>query len=296
MSLFGSIIEPYKRYRLEKFNRLEKSLGEVEGSIRASPLSPEKGQADRLKVTLHELPMQLSIAKSIDRSLMSVRDSLKCRKTNINTVALQAFEEYARSLGIAAIGYTSVPPEVIFKDRAILYPNAIVFTMEMDKAAVDAAPSPATQRMGIETYDQLGKTTNILVDYLRQQGFPAHAGHPANSAVLHPRLAQKAGLGYKGRHGLIITPEFGPRTRLAAIFTGIDNLPLTDSDRHSWIAGFCKSCGKCIRSCPVKAILETPVEKAGGTVTHIEKDKCISCTVCMKACSFNRRSYAELRR
>jgi Pyruvate/2-oxoacid:ferredoxin oxidoreductase delta subunit len=295
MSVFATLIEPYKNYRLEKFNRLEKSLGKVEGAVRASPLSPEKGQADKLKVTLHELPMQLSIAKGIDRSLLKAQASPKARKLTIESAELKSFEAYARSLGIAAIGYTTVPPEAIFKDRAVLYSNAIILTKEMDKAAVDSAPSPAAQREGIETYNRLGKIVIELVEYLRSRGFAAHAGHPANGAALYPRLAQKAGLGRKGRHGLIITQEFGPRARLATLYTSVENLPITDSEEHAWIEDFCSKCGNCIRSCPEKAILEKPLHKEGGTVTHIIKDKCIGCTVCMKSCSFNKKGYTSIK-
>lgn len=296
MSIFGRIIDPYKMYRLERFNRLEKALGEVEGCVKASPLSPEKGQANKLKVTLQSLPSQLSIARAIDKSLMGARDSPKSPKKAIGANELQAFEAYARSLGTAAIGYTKVPPEAIFKDRAVLYQYAIVLVTEMDKAAVDSAPSPVAQREGVVTYDRVGRTTNRLVEYLRSQGFAAHAGHPANGAALYPRLAQQAGIGRKGRHGLIITPEFGPRARLSAIFTPIENLPLTDGEEHAWIEGFCAKCGNCIRSCPQQAILEKPVRKAAGTATHIVKDKCVGCTICMRACTFNRLGYEGVRK
>ncbi|HEY3274810.1 MAG TPA: 4Fe-4S dicluster domain-containing protein [Methanocella sp.] len=295
MSIFQKIIEPYKNYRLERFNRLEKSLGDVDGCLKASPQSPAKGQADKLKVTLQSMPHQLALAKGIDRSLMAAKASPAKPKKTIDPAELVAFEALARSKGVAAIGYTQVPPEAIFKDRAVLYPFAIVLTMEMDKPAVDSAPSPAAQSMGIETYERLGNITNELVEYLRGKGYAAHAGHPANGVALYPKLAQKAGLGWKGRHGLIITPEFGPRTRLSAIYTGIWNLPLTDSDRHAWIPGFCAKCGNCIRSCPEQAILEKPVEREGGTVTHIVKAKCVGCTVCMKSCSFNKKGYADIK-
>jgi ferredoxin len=295
MSIFEKIIEPYKNYRLERFNSLEKSLCDIDGCVKASAESPEKGQADKLKVTLSSLSSQLSLAKGIDRSLMVAKASPASPKTTISAEGLKAFEALARSNGVAAIGYTEVPPEAIFKDRAVLYPYAIVLTMEMDKTAVDSTPSDAAQREGIETYERLGNITNELVEYLRAQGYAAHAGHPANGVALYPKLAWKAGLGWKGRHGLIITPEFGPRARLSAIYTGIENLPLTDSDRHAWIPGFCAKCGNCIRSCPEQAILEKPVEREGGTVTHIVKAKCVGCTVCMKSCSFNKKGYAGIK-
>ncbi len=295
MSIFQKIIEPYKTYRLERFNTLEKSLCEAEGCVRASPHSPEKGQANKLKVTLRSLPKQLSLAKGIDRSLMEAKASPTNAKRTMDEASLKAFETLARSKGVAAIGYTQVPEDAVFKDRAVLFPYAIVLTMEMDKAAVDSAPSPAAQREGIDTYERLGNITNELVDYLRNKGYAAHAGHPANGVALYPKLTQKAGLGWKGRHGLIITPEFGPRTRLSAIYTGIENLPITDSDLHSWIPGFCAKCGSCIRSCPEQAILEKPIEHEGGAVTHIVKDRCVGCTVCMKACAFNKKGYISIK-
>jgi len=295
LSLFQKIIEPYKNYRLERFNTLERSLCEVDGCVRASSQSPEKGQADKLKITLSSLPSQLSLAKGIDRSLLASKASRSSLKGTISPEDLRAFEALARSMGVAAIGYTQVPPEAIFKDRAVLYPYAIVLTVEMDKAAVDSAPSGRAQTEGVVTYERLGNITNELVDYLRGKGFAAHAGHPANGVALYPKLAQEAGLGWKGRHGLIITPESGPRTRLSAIYTGIENLPITDSDQHAWIPRFCAKCGSCIRSCPEKAILEKPIEREGGTVTHIVKDKCVGCTVCMKACSFNKKGYGNLK-
>jgi hypothetical protein len=210
MSIFEKIIEPYKNYRLERFNSLEKSLCDVDRCVKASLQSPEKGQADKLKVTLSSLSSQLSLAKGIDRSLMAAKSSPSDPKKTISAEDLKVFEVLARSKGVAAIGYTQVPPEAIFRDRAVLYPFAIVLTMEMDKQSVDSAPSPAAQSMGIKTYERLGNITNELVDYLRGKGYAAHAGHPANGAALYPKLARKAGLGWKGRHGLIITPEFGP--------------------------------------------------------------------------------------
>ncbi len=38
------------------------------------------------------------------------------------------------------MGYTEVPREHIFRNRAILFKNAIVLTMEMDKEKIKTAP------------------------------------------------------------------------------------------------------------------------------------------------------------
>ena len=147
----------------------------------------------------------------------------------------------------------------------------------------------------MRTYDELGRVTGSLVDHLRKEGFSAEAGHPAIGPVLYPRLAIKAGLGWSGRHGMLITPEFGPRQRISAIFTSIADLPITDSNGHVWVRDYCSTCGNCVRKCPAKAIYERPIEHPDGRLSHIDGDKCISCTVCMKECSFNRRGYESVR-
>ena len=70
----------------------------------------------------------------------------------------------------------------------------------------------------------------------------------------YTHLAELAGFGAIGYHGLLITPEFGPRVRLAAVFTSIEDLPSTATDEHAWIEDFCRECVKCVRQCPPQAI------------------------------------------
>ena len=199
------------------------------------------------------------------------------------------------------IGYVQLPRELIFKERAVLYDKAIVLLKEMDKDKIDRAPSVATFRMVFETYDSLGKIVNVLTRDLRQKGYGAQGGHPLGGLVLYPPLAVAAGLGWMGRHGLLITPQFGPRQRIGAIFTSIENLPVAEDNPHSWIPGFCDKCGRCIRTCPPKAIRERPVIHESGRRTHIIREKCLpvfvnqeGCTVCVKECSFTRGSYDDI--
>ena len=62
-------------------------------------------------------------------------------------------------------------------------------------------------------------------------------------------------MGVIGKHGLLITDkEFGPSLRLAAVYTDIENLPVSDNNKHAWIDTFCDKCNRCVRECPVGAI------------------------------------------
>ncbi len=291
--ILDNIKARYADYRLNKINKLEMSLNNVPGVIPASENSPEKKMPDKLEITLKTLPKQLSIAKNMEKNIKSLPENPQNPQTHMELEFKDKFEKYTTSLGINRIGYTEVPNDLIFKDRSILFKNAIILTMEMNEKAINMAPSPQTQEEGIVTYDELGKKTNILAQYLRDNGFAAHSSHPAGGLVIYTQLAQKAGLGHVGRNGLFISPELGPRQRISAIFISAENLPDTQSNEHLWINDFCASCGRCMKKCPDKAIIEekTPY----GVKTKIISDYCHGCTICMKECSFNRRDYNQIK-
>lgn len=294
MSIVDGIKNKYADYRLNKVNKLENSVKEKEGCVRASASSPEKLMPDKLKITLKTLPKQLSIAKNMEFTIKSLKNNPENPKMEAEDEFFDEFENYAKSIGVDKLGYVTVPSELIFKDKAILYENAIILLMEMDKEAIDVAPSEATQEMGVVTYDELGKKTNELAEFLRKNGVGAHASHPAGGIVMYPHLAQYAGLGYRGRHGMLITPEFGPRQRISVIFTSIQNLPVNNLSEHSWIPDFCAKCGKCIRKCPGNAIIEESLPN-GEIRTKIIKDLCHGCTICMRECGFNKMGYEKIK-
>ena len=294
MSIMSEIKSRYADYRLNKINQLETSIIPGEMGIESSTRSPPKIMPDKLEITLKTLPKQLSIAKNMEHTVKSLKNNPENPETVPRDGFKEEFEGYASSIGIDKVAYTPVPAEFIFQDRKLTYENAIILVTEMDKEAIDNAPSPQTQAMGVVTYDELGKATNLLTDYLRENGVAAQASHPAGGFVVYPALAQKAGLGWKGRHGMLITPEFGPRQRISAIFTSINNLAYNGSNSHSWVASFCEKCGKCIKACPGNAITEE-CDVDGKTRTVILKESCHGCTICMKECSFNKREYNQLK-
>ncbi|MFX0094629.1 MAG: 4Fe-4S dicluster domain-containing protein [Candidatus Hodarchaeota archaeon] len=212
-------------------------------------------------------------------------------------------EDFTKNLGVNVLGYAKLPKRLIFHKKAVLYNNTIILVMEMDKDKIAMAPNRDTALMIFETYNNLGIATNKLTEFLKTNGYSAQAGHPLGGLALYPPLAQIAGLGWHGRHGLLITPDFGPRVRLAAVYTNISNLPVAKENLHTWIEDFCTSCGRCIRECPAKAINVSPILHDNGLKTHIDKRKCFTyfgkeygCSVCIKECRFNIEDYAKLKK
>jgi epoxyqueuosine reductase QueG len=174
--------------------------------------------------------------------------------------------------------------------------------MEMDEDGINSAPSIACMKTVMETYRDLGRIANRVASFLRRHGYGAHAGHPLNGMALYPPLAQTAGLGWIGLNGIIITPEYGPWVRLAAVFSSIENLPFTEENAHSWVADYCSKCEICIKKCPPKALLEEPNFHENCQITYVENDLCFpyfndnyGCSVCVKVCPFNLVPYEKLK-
>ena len=254
----------------------------------------------------HIFPVRrlLSILKNIHLSVDSIKENPTHPKQETSDEFFNQLRTYAQSLGIAQLGYVKLPHDLIFTEFGVLYDSAIVLTMEMEKELIDKAPSQATLNMVFSTYDELGKAANNLAKYLREHGYASQADHPLGGLVLFPPLAQKAGLGWVGKHGLLITPEFGSRVRLAAVYTNIVNLPYAESNTHRWIDDYCKVCRVCVQQCPPKAILDEPVIDETGRITHISQQRCFEyfaqyygCSVCVKVCPFsqNAEAYDRLR-
>ena len=296
MSFVSELKSNYTKKRMNKIKQLEMSVNNEIGAIKSNYTSPELVSVEK-KVSLKSTLTLMSIGKNIEYTFKSLKNNPEFPKTSISNEFIQEFEDHAISMGIKSIGYTRVLPEVIFKDKAILYGNAIVLTKEINKNSVDNE-LPGKAAKDLKLYDELGKKTNELADYLRENGFSAHASHPAVGLVKYPSLAQSAGLGYVGRSNLLITPESGPRQKISAIFTSIENLPFNEVNEHSWIADYCETCGKCIKKCPEDAMIE--IESTGGSKkTKIVAEICRgcneSCTICMRECPFNKREYTSLK-
>ena len=125
-----------------------------------------------------------------------------------------------------------------------------------------------------------------------------------------PSLAGKAGMGWQGRQGLLIIPEYGPRQRLAPIFVEHKYFEFTDNHAHDWIETYCELCQRCQKKCPGQAIHSEKVVRiddvpgVGAIRTCINRERCfeyfiktMGCSVCIKICPFSRGgdTYEQLR-
>jgi epoxyqueuosine reductase len=303
--------------RIKRMIKQQRSLFEKSGILHPTsdssprfeiPLEMLKLFQDRDDIKIkHMFPIRrlLSIMKNINLSVDSIQDNPSNTNSYTSEEFLKKLQVFLQNEGVSLFGFVKLPRNLIFQQFGVLYDNAIILAMEMSKEKIDQASSQATLNMVFGTYDDLGKVVNNLAKFLRKQGYGAQADHPLGGLVLFPPLAQKAGIGWVGKHGILITRNFGPRVRLAAVYTSIENLPFADSNDHQWIDIYCDICGICIKHCPPKAILEKSIFHDTGRITKISQHDCFKyfaqyygCSVCVKVCPFSSsvEAYEQLKK
>jgi len=171
----------------------------------------------------------------------------------------------------------------------------IALTVEMDKTMIDRAPAGPTLMESAQQYLEAGAIAVQLAELCRRLGWPARAHVDANYRVVCPPVARDAGLGEIGRMGLLMTPEMGPRVRLAVVTT---DLPLVASSprRYPAMLDFCRICRKCADVCPAQAIpSDDPQPVDGARRWRIDQEACFTywcqsgtdCARCVKVCPFS---------
>lgn len=215
-------------------------------------------------------------------------------------------QEMKEKLDIDMIGVASIKTSSELKDRAVQFlptvKSVIVFAKETYKEVVSLVePSKETgeaERGEVLTvhanyiYGRLNRAVHEFAHLFHQEGYlsiPLCASPGfitdqrfVKSLFSYKHAAELAGLGTIGRNSLLITPEFGPRVRLACLLTDapIDETPRMEKD-------YCTQCNACIRVCPAQAIQEPQ----SGQPYAINRFACrayrqagLVCSVCLKVC------------
>lgn len=172
---------------------------------------------------------------------------------------------------------------------------AIAFTVEMDKDLLDSAPYGPTLMESAQQYLNAGAIAMQIAAFIQHLGYEARAHIDGNYQVVCPLVARDAGLGEVGRMGLLMTPELGPRVRLAVVTTKMPLIPSVRK-RDLTMIDFCRRCKKCADVCPSKSISFEDREEIDGVMRwQINSESCFTywCTVgtdcgrCMRVCPYS---------
>ncbi len=210
-------------------------------------------------------------------------------------------EQYAaKSLEsrLVRVGYTPVLRDHVYTNGDLTLPNAIVLGLPMRYDETNAAPEPRAGEEVTRNYMELGGLTLALGLSLRENGFSAEVHHPRgdeamNCEALFVPHAIAAGFGELGRHGSMISREFGPRIRLSMVTTDAP-IPRT-SERPIGVAEFCSWCTKCLDACPVDAIPAKRETRRGSYRFIVDTTACLpyfaqtdGCGICIAVCPYNK--------
>ena len=217
----------------------------------------------------------------------------------------QFLKRWARKLGAVSAGITELQEYHLYSHigRGEHYGQpvelnhhfALALTVEMDRYLLDRAPGGPTIMESAQQYLNSGAIAVQMAEFIRNLGYSARAHIDGSYRVVCPLVARDAGLGEIGRMGLLMTPELGPRVRIAVITT---DLPLISDERSRdpTMIDFCRRCHKCADVCPSKAIsIEDQKDIDGAKRWQINSEACFTywctvgtdCAYCMRVCPYS---------
>lgn len=227
----------------------------------------------------------------------------------------QQLKEEALTLGADLVGVADLQLlagiETTPVDLLAPYSHAISFAVKLPNAVFEQLVDRPTP-----LYSQVYQQANALLDHIafrlcswiEAQGgnaLPIPASLPLDMVNFTSNLSAKAvanaaGLGWQGKSLLIVTPEFGPRVRLATVLT---DLPLTP-DRP--LKNRCGTCRACTEACVAQAIRNVNVDfHYASREEALDFNKCADklvrefknlpliekpiCGICIKVCPWGRQ-------
>jgi epoxyqueuosine reductase len=190
--------------------------------------------------------------------------------------------------------------------------SVVVIACEMNYEAVATAPSWIESATVAATYSECVKVAGSLAAFFRGLGYKAVG--TVNDMGVNVAYGIMAGLGEGARNGSLIVPKFGPRVRLAKVYTEFDFVEY-DKPRSFGVENFCRHCKKCADSCPSKAIThddepsfvptfsDKPEDwvknQIGVRKFHNNSEKCFrfwiensgDCGSCIASCPYNKPDF-----
>jgi reductive dehalogenase len=183
--------------------------------------------------------------------------------------------------------------------------RVVALAFEEDYYGISNSPGRLASAAVGNGYSRMAITSSQLSDFIRGLGYRAL---PAGNGVgLSIPMAIDAGLGQLGRMGLLVTPKYGPRVRLAKVITDMPLVP--DSAIDFGVTEFCEACMLCADDCPSESVTKGPMTWEGSSGSnhpgarkwYTKVEGCydfngFSCSNCKRVCPFNKPNNSWLHR
>ena len=173
--------------------------------------------------------------------------------------------------------------------------NAIVMVEGLNYEILKGAPKKPIILEVFRAYSKLGHMAVILARFIRSLGYPARAHIVTNYQLIVPPVAIDAGVGELGRHGVLISREFGSALKMSVVTT---DLPMIyDEKPRLGVDDFCRHCKICAENCPSGAISYGEKQVVRGVEKYLLKaEACFriwnetgtDCGVCIGCCPYSK--------
>lgn len=152
--------------------------------------------------------------------------------------------------------------------------STIVMALQWNHTLVDGLPElrPMYSRMMIMMNNFIDTALLKISRFLQHKGFlalPVHASDPYDlinlkGVLSHKHAAVQAGIGEFGLSNLLLTPQFGPRQRLAQILTDAELVPDQPINQRLCEKMIPRCKFACITVCPYHYIPHPDLKEAGS--------------------------------
>ncbi len=206
-------------------------------------------------------------------------------------VMAAAIKNKARELGIDLVGVALYDEASQMEGVSFPYKYAICLGHGMNRDEMLWVPHKRGCTEVMKTYRTSSRQANRLAAHIRSLGWQAEGYGIGEDIVLMP-MAINAGLGQLGKHGSLISKEFGSNFRLTCVLT---DLPMAlDAPVDIGVDDLCLSCQRCRTDCPPDAIFDQKQWVRGAKKWYVDFDKCIfyfththGCAVCLEVCPWS---------
>ncbi|MEA3358283.1 MAG: 4Fe-4S double cluster binding domain-containing protein [Thermodesulfobacteriota bacterium] len=140
------------------------------------------------------------------------------------------------------------------------------------------------------------KPLKPIVDLIKEEGCQAIVCEDGSNLPLK-LAAVRAGLGWQGKHSLLISKKYGTFLALGGIITNI-NLECNTQEEPNR----CRNCDKCQIACPLNALSQPYTlnrkqcmsnslqnEVLPSRVKDVTENRIIDCEICQQACPWNKK-------
>ncbi len=194
-----------------------------------------------------------------------------------------------------------VDPQQVLPGARSIVTLAVSYHIGLEATAKDGQPKGVVARYARfqDYHDVLGEHLKTLAAFLDELGGPGTRSlwYVDTGPVLERDSAQRAGLGFIGKHTNLISRKMGNWIFLAEIFTTLELLP-DEPERNR-----CGTCTRCIEACPTRAITAPfeldarrcisylTIELKGAIPEELRPaigNRIFGCDDCLAVCPWNR--------